>query len=174
MNKNIVHFVFDGILFEAPSYIAESFPMQFNYENFPACYCGAGNGFGERIIPDYIFGPTRFFKFLGLDISIKISPACWIHDKDFEGAAPTWEEFTEANKRFVHNISEIIDVHARNGWVKARALYRPVTYRNAVDSFGRYVFWSLKVEQGYVIPNEALRFLDKEIQLIHRARISEG
>lgn len=126
----------------------------YTYDNFPVNFCGAGKGIGELLVPDYILGFTRFFKWVGLDYSIKISPACAGHDEDWLIAEPTWEAFKEANERFEENIEAIIDCKARNEWMKAQAMYRAITYSNAVTLHGEDIFWTMKSKQGHSLPSE--------------------
>lgn len=115
-----------------------------DYKDFSDCYCGAGHGLGEKLVPDYIFSLFWF--------RIKISPACWIHDNDWDLAEPTREAFAESNDRFQDNINAIITSQARYGWVERLARYRAATYRNAVDGPGERIFWALKKQQGYDVP----------------------
>ena len=155
-----------------PEDVYPLFPStKYTYETFPVNYCGAGNGFGEKIVPDFIFGLSRFLRIFGLDFSIKISPACFVHDSDYESAPPEWQEFYDANDRLHENIEHIIEKKARNEILKDIARYRAVTYRNAVDLKGKSVFWSLKAEQGHNIPADAEKYVDHEIKLIHRERL---
>lgn len=155
----IIDIVFDGIALKCPSSCA--LPLKkYTYESFPTNFCGAGKGMGEALVPDFVFGPTRFLKFLGLDVSIKISPACFIHDEDWFLADPTWNAFYASNERFHENIESIINAKARNEYIKARALYRPVTYKNAVDLAGRYVFWTMKWKTCTNIPFDALKYVN--------------
>lgn len=171
LNKYTINF--DGIFLQCPEEIFKVFPKDLDYDTFPDDFCGAGKGLGEKIVPDYIFGLTRFLPF-GLDISIKISPACWIHDKDWQLSAPTVQAFTESNDRFHLNIEAIIRAKAKNDWIKARAMYRPVTYMNAVSLAGRYIFWSMKEAQGYEIPYHALDFINPEYVDIISKKIRAG
>jgi len=153
--------VFDNIPLKMWRQAVHLFPIEYTYDTFPTHFCGAGTGLSELAIPDYIFGPTRLVGFMGLDISIKISPACFIHDMEWALASPTWEDFHVSNARLHQNIETIVELKARNEWVKARALYRPVTYRNAVALGGRSIFWTLKYDEGYDIPEDAMAFVNK-------------
>ena len=157
MSTSTVQILWEGIKLQCPPSCALAF-RRYSYKSFPTNFCGAGKGLGELIVPDYIFGPTRFLKFIGMDISIKIAPACYIHDADWDCAEPTWDAFHEANDRFHRNLEAIIDKKARCDLVRARAMYRPVTYKNAVDTVGRSVFWALKKKQGS-IPESAQRYI---------------
>ena len=127
-----------------------------SYADFPTRYCGAGNGWGERMVPDYIFSATRFLP-KPFNIAIKISPACFIHDLDFRFAAPTWEAFHAANARLFANINAIADKQSEHypSALRRQALRYSEIYGHSVDTIGRPVFWSLKRDEGYTIPPSA-------------------
>lgn len=97
-------------------------------------YCGAGQGIGDWVIPEKMFG-------------LKISPACYIHDEDWAVAPPTWEAFHAANSRFLHNLIAIVEATSKSSFLKHIRLYRCVTYYNAVDSRLNKIFWILKNKQ---------------------------
>lgn len=156
--------MWDGIPLQITLPMVESFNKTFgkyDYESFPASYCGAGNGFGEKLIPDYVYGYTRILPGF-LDISIKLSPACKIHDDDYELAPPTWEAFHEANSRLYANTKSIIVKKTNPGLIKRNALRYPAIYSQAVDAFGRGIFWRIKRAQGFSIPPSALWLLEKQ------------
>lgn len=149
---DIITCSYSGATLEMPSPAWHKWPGHLlAYNEFPACYCGAGSGIGELLVPDWIFG---LFRWCGW--AILISPACWIHDQDWDLAEPTIEEFTESNDRFQANINALITVANVPGFVKRLARYRACTYRNAVDGPGEAIFWRLKKEQGHDVPEEYL------------------
>jgi len=121
-------------------------------KDFPDNFCGAGEGFGEKIVPDYIG-----FSWAG---GVKISPACWVHDKEWALCGPTWEEFHASNSRFAMNITRIVRDDCKISFWASLLNYRAMTYFNAVSTFGKKIFWTLKVEQGYVIPENAKSLID--------------
>jgi hypothetical protein len=174
IKPTIVTFDFDGIQLSIPEKLLPIFPSNYTYKTFPDNFCGAGDGIGEKLVPDYIFGPTRFLKFIGLNVSIKLSPACWIHDKDWIVAEPTWEAFGETNDRFHKNLEAIIEAKCKYEWLKARALYRPVTYRNAVSIAGKSVFWSLKSAQGFHLPKNAYCHVDIQGKNLMKQKMKAG
>jgi len=173
MNK-IVPFMFDKILLLAPEKIAEQFPKSYTYDSFPDSYCGAGNGLGEKLVPDYIFGFLRPLRYFGLDYSIKVSPACYIHDKEWWDAEPTAFDFDSSNNRLHTNMESIIEAKARNAFMKARALYRPVTYLNAVNIHGKRIFWSMKAGQGHIVPIEMRKYVSEEAHELFKLRVNSG
>lgn len=168
-------FTFDRTIpLEIPIDLRYKFPMNFTYRTFPDNFCGSGDGVSEKIIPDYIYSYTKWLKWLGLDFSIKLSPACWIHDKEWIITLPTWDAFHESNDRLHRNIESIIEVKCRNEFLKARALYRPVTYKNAVNIHGKSNFWTLKVAQGHTIPSNARIHIDVEKKNFYKLKQNAG
>lgn len=99
----------------------------------PPC-CGAGDGIGEKLIPETMWG-------------LPISPACYIHDKEWPLAQPTWEAFHASNSHFLHNLVTLVNYTSQSDILRHIRLYRCVTYYNAVDSQLNHVFWKLKEEQ---------------------------
>ena len=163
-----------NIFLEIPNVLRDKFPTKYTYKTFPDHFCGSGEGISEKIIPDYIFSYTRYLKWLGLDYSIKMSPACWIHDKEWIIAAPTWDDFHASNDRLARNMSSIIEIKCRNELIKARAFYRPVTYKNAVNLHGKTNFWTLKSAQGFDIPNNARIHVDIEQKNLYKLKQNAG
>ncbi len=103
---------------------------------FPAC-CGAGDGIGNLIVPETIWG-------------VPISPACFVHDKMWGKAAPTWEAFHHSNSVFLTNIIAHIQKQSSSKFLEHIRMYRAVTYYNAVNTLGASVFWGLKLKQGLI------------------------
>lgn len=108
--------------------------LQDKFEDYPS-KCGAGQGLGDLIVPETIFG-------------LPISPVCHIHDTMFEIADATWEDFHYANSIFLHNILSTIQCKSESVILEHLRNYRAVTFYNAVDTLGKNVFWSLKRQQG--------------------------
>jgi hypothetical protein len=145
--------MWEGMGMQVTEQIVPLFPFC-SYADFPDCFCGAGDGLGQALVPDYVYGYTRWLP-QPLDISIKLSPACWLHDKDWEFAAPTWGEFHDSNSRLYANTKVIIEKQARSGLIRSHAMRYPELYSQAVDTIGRSIFWRLKQRQGYTIPGSA-------------------
>lgn len=99
-------------------------------EIIPAC-CGAGKGFGEKIVPEKMWG-------------LRISPACHIHDYSWEVAKR--EEFTFSNFLFLANLLILI-WHGSNKLMYWLRSYRAITYFNFVQVVGRSVFYKLRDEE---------------------------
>lgn len=149
--------MWEGMQFQVTENMVPLFPTN-TYANFPAKFCGAGHGLGEWVVPDFIFGATKFLPWK-LNISIKISPACRIHDLDWQFAEPTWEAFFTANSRLYANIKAIV-VKQSEGYPEfliKQALKYPAVYANAVSSIiGQRIFWNLKKDEGYELPASVL------------------
>ena len=114
----------EGIEFLVP----EGVDLPLHLDQFPDA-CGPGKGLGERVVPEKIFG-------------LRVSPACWIHDKSWECADPTVLDFHISNIMFVWNLFSIIEAFPSKWWI-ANVLreYRAVTYFNAVNGpLGRRCF----------------------------------
>lgn len=80
--------------------------------------CGPGTGWGDRLIPDTLFG-----------LSVKL--ACIIHDVDFDNG----ESLEKANTRFLENVLRIID--KRSWWgLKFLRRHRAITYYHFVTEYG--------------------------------------
>lgn len=145
--------MWEGMGLQVTEQIVPLFPFC-SYADFPDCYCGAGDGLGQALVPDYVYWYTRFLPGF-LDISIKLSPACWLHDKDWEFAAPTWDAFHGSNSRLYANTKTIIDKQARSELIRRHAMQYPAIYSQAVDTIGRARFWRIKQQQGHTIPVSA-------------------
>jgi hypothetical protein len=100
-----------------------------NLNNFPSC-CGAGQGFGDIIVPETLWG-------------LRISAACFIHDWMWNNADCTWEYFHSSNAIFLRNMLEIIETQSI--WMlKPFRRHRASMYFAAVDTVGASVFWKEK------------------------------
>ena len=102
-------------------FFTHSDPM--DYEN---C-CGSGDGLGEKLVPDTIWG-------------LKISLACFVHDDMFERGEGDWKVFHQSNSVFLKNIISLIHAYSKSFILKHLRLYRAISYYNAVDVFGRSSF----------------------------------
>lgn len=127
---------FDGVPLIVPKINGGFRFPQSTFENFEA-YCGAGKGLGNIMVPETIYG-------------LKVSPACFIHDKMFEWSEPSWKAFHYSNNVFHLNIRNIIRYRSANWFMRSIRYYRAVTYFNAVDGPGAYCFWGTKVAQGQI------------------------
>ena len=148
--------MWEGIPLQIPEKMVPEFANifgGFTYNNFPDDFCGSGK-IGEKMVPDYIYEGSRLLPRF-LDISIKISPACAIHDTDWDLAEPTWDAFHETNLRLHDNIATIIQCRTKPGILQLYAMAYPDIYKEAVETMGRIIFWRLKKAQGHAIPSSA-------------------
>lgn len=138
--------IFDGVPIVAPVVNGNIIEFPYNkFKNFTS-YCGAGKGVGDFVVPETV-------------LQLKVSLACYIHDRMWELANPTWLEFHASNSVFRSNIDSIIQFRSQNTVMEHLRYYRSVTYFNAVNTLGAYYFWKLKREDGYTGD------LDKDVTL---------
>lgn len=112
--------------FWVPAWLAPVWPHQVPLARFPS-FCGAGSGWGDRLVPDTIW-------------FLRIAPCCFIHDLDWLTCAATEVDFHLANVRFRHNLLELI--RERSRWLVVRLLRerRALSYYQAVETAGRRFF----------------------------------
>ena len=104
-------------------------------EDFPNC-CGPGDGPLNLLVPETMY-------------LLKVSAACWLHDKDFEFAEPNWGEFKEVNEIFRTNMRSIIIFRSKYKWLMQLRLWRADKYYAAVSTKLAFyhAFWELKEKQ---------------------------
>lgn len=91
--------------------------------------CGAGEGLGEKLVPDNILG-------------LWVRPACSIHDF-MQEIGETHEDFKESNRVFHNNLYRIID--NKGGWLKRPRYVVATGYYLAVSSpIGSLIYWKNK------------------------------
>jgi len=108
-------------------------PMDFepaaeSFAGYPS-YCGAGDGWGDRLIPETLLG-------------LSVSPACHIHDKTWD----RWQGvvgFLLGNALFLVNMISII-YHRSAFLLRPYRFGRAILYFIGVTTFGRSVFFSKK------------------------------
>ena len=123
--KTFLHII-DGIQLLVTQDIVDNLPVEF----LPSC--GAGDGTGNALVSEKIFG-------------LSITIACYIHDKMWQEALPTWDDFHHSNSVFLHNIMAIIKAKSHNIFVEHIRNYRAVSYYNAVDTAGIIFFAKAKI-----------------------------
>lgn len=91
--------------------------------------CGAGNGIGEKLVPETIWG-------------LKITPACQIHDQMY-AKGKTQSDKEEADRVFLNNLLRIIDGNSNKvmRWLRSRRAYK---YYEAVRDLGGPAYWNSK------------------------------
>jgi len=120
---------YHGAKLTVPEWLASPklWPYDLPLYRFPS-FCGAGEGFGDRIVPEDIFG-------------VCISPACFIHDVDWACSPDTIREFLAANFRFARNARSLILASSLPWWKKEIAVSRAYTFwLGAVTTIGALCF----------------------------------
>lgn len=99
--------------------------------------CGAGDGVGDAVVPDRIWG-------------LNVTEACRIHDFMYS-EGKTLEDKERADRVLLNNLLRLIDAAEESSkfrpWamvVAAVRRYRAMTYYNAVRDFGGPAFWNGK------------------------------
>ena len=91
--------------------------------------CGAGEGLGEKLVPDNI-------------LFICVTPACSIHDFQF-AVGETHTDFKEANRVFHNNLYRIIQ--SGSWWLRfARRRIADIYFKVVDGPLGAMVFWNNK------------------------------
>lgn len=120
--------------------------------DFPDC-CGAGDGLGNVFVPETIW-------------FLRVSPACWIHDRTHTAAPPLWSAFTESNDLFRQNLTSMIR-YGSNPVMRVLREYRVTSYFLSVDTVGARIFRSIKAEQGHdvakLLPMDALYGISQKV-----------
>lgn len=104
-----------------------------SFKSFPGC---CGSGYTDPLVPETMWG-------------LNISPACWVHDRMFELAEKTWEDFLQANDVFKHNLLTIIDQRTSSRLLKIMRRHRAEVYVKAVYAFGANYFFDHIMEGEY-------------------------
>ena len=114
----------EGVEFLKP----KGLELPLHLDQFPDS-CGPGNGLEEKLIPEVIWG-------------LRVSPACWIHDRSWEYSKPCLEDFHISNAMFAWNLFSLIQEFPSRIWVvNAVRFYRATTYFVAVNGpLGRECF----------------------------------
>jgi hypothetical protein len=106
-------------------------------KEYTKSYCGAGSGIGDLLVPEKVFG-------------VRVTPACFVHDKMFEMGMPSLGDFKVCNAVFITNLTSLIAGQSHSSKLNLLyhlRLYRTVTYYNAVDTIGKKVYFKLKEDQ---------------------------
>lgn len=105
--------------------------------DYTKSYCGAGSGIGDLLVPETIYG-------------VRVTPACFVHDKMFEQGLPSMVDFLVCNSVFITNLIALVSgqsYKSRFNLLWHLRLYRTVTYFNSVDTIGRRIYFRLKERQ---------------------------
>lgn len=124
---NYVSVIYRGAKLTIPEWLAPLWPYDLPLHRFPS-FCGAGDGFGDAVVPEDIFG-------------VCISPACFIHDVDWACSPDTIREFLAANFRLAKNIRALVLASALPWWKKEIAVARAYgLWFTAVSTVGALCF----------------------------------
>ncbi len=150
-NLHFVKYTANDFFVYAPAAAKDQWPGV-DYARFPDNFCGAGNGIGEKLVPDYL----GFWWW-----KVKVSPACWAHDMSWDYCEPTWEAFHSSNSHFLDNLIQLIDSKCNsNAFIKAMLKYGCMTFYNAVNTAGRNIFWTQMAIKSCIIPDTAKEFVN--------------
>jgi len=92
--------LFDGVVLSVPDNFV--WP-HLEFAGFPPC-CGAGLGWGEKVVPETILGQS-------------FSPACCLHDECYR-LGKTWADFRQSNMLFLQNMLSINRASTSRTWLK--------------------------------------------------------
>ena len=84
-----------GATLVIPAFLPPLWPYQMPIEKWPT-FCGAGDGIGDKIVPDRIHG-------------VQMAPACFTHDIEWAVTPNTLKAFMLANWHFLRNCLALID-----------------------------------------------------------------
>ena len=124
---NFVKIAHRGAILIIPDFLAPLWPYDLPSDRWPT-FCGAGQGWGDQIVPDTIQG-------------VNIAPAGLCHDVEFSVSAKTISSFMGANGRFFLNIVALIMASDLETWKMIKALMKAgALYLTAVSTMGILFF----------------------------------
>lgn len=124
---NFVKITSHGATLTVPEFLVPSWPYDLPPDQWPT-FCGAGQGWGDAIVPDTIQG-------------VNIAPAGLCHDVEFSVSAKTVSAFMGANGRFFLNIVNLILASNLETWKMIKALMKAgILYLSAVSTMGVLFF----------------------------------
>lgn len=132
-----------GATLISPTFLVPLWPYQMPIEKWPT-FCGAGEGFGDNIVPDHIHG-------------VQMAPACFLHDIEWAVTANTLGAFMTANYHFLRNCLALIGASDLSWCRKQLARVRCLGYFSAVSTIGAICFKAdpedlVEVEDLYTHP----------------------
>jgi hypothetical protein len=83
-----------GAKLEVPEFLVDIWPKDFQLKKWPT-FCGAGDGLGDKIVPDHICG-------------VRASCCCFEHDISWPLSANTFFAFMRCNMRFYRNLRALV------------------------------------------------------------------
>ena len=125
--KKITVRIVEGVPLFMPELLDKHFPV-LPLDDYPH-FCGAGEGLGEKIVPDQI-------------LFLYISVACWIHDCMFRLLSPDKNNWFIANGVLLLNIFMLIIVKGSNWLVVPRCMVAVPYFWAVMTSAGWKCFTS--------------------------------
>ena len=117
---------FHGVQYEAP----EGFEfIDRSIGEYPS-FCGAGEGIGDKVVPEIIGG-------------MRCSHICHIHDESWLKCEPTKAGFIKGNMMFGYNLAVYLST-GKGFFATAWRLIKGAAYVGAVSTFGWKIFKKLK------------------------------
>ena len=114
---------------EVPRFLSTRWPFNLPLSDWPS-FCGAGDGLGDRIVPDTINGN-------------RVACCCFEHDISWILADATFAAFMKSNLRLYLNLRAVVIANDRPGWWRHMVGERKCfAYFLAVCTFGRKCFKS--------------------------------
>ena len=135
---------YQGATLSLPGFLIPLLPPRLPLCRWPT-YCGAGEGLGDILVPDFIKGAC-------------VGPACLIHDLDWALCSPTFREFSLANFRFFRNLLALCAIQLP--WHSLPLAYlRCLWYTGVVMSVGWPIF--LSSAEGPISPYRSATVRDR-------------
>lgn len=119
MKDNIIKIKYAGAALEISAFLGPLWPFDMLLDDWPT-FCGAGQGFGDWLVPDTIYG-------------VRVAPACLQHDVEWAIADGSYKAFMTANCRFRRNLGAMVKIQL-TGWRRSLAVARCNTYFLVVSS----------------------------------------
>jgi len=111
-----------GAMVEVFDFAHRIWPFDLPLEKWPS-FCGAGNGLGDRLVPEKAHG-------------VCLSPACFQHDLDYAISPRVWAAFCAANYRFLRNSISLALAQSTTDKQLILSVLGSIRYFSAVSIFG--------------------------------------
>lgn len=110
----------EGVHFAVPNFLINRWPTRLALNEFPR-FCGAGDSFSERIVPDKNWG-------------LNISSACFIHDLTHLLFPKTPFYFHMSNMLLLVNVLHLVRVKTRLKLIRILREHRALNYYIGVET----------------------------------------
>lgn len=117
---------FHGIQYQVPEWFEF---LDKSIGEYPS-FCGAGQGIGDKIVPEKIGG-------------MRCSHICHVHDESWSECEPTKTAFIKTNMMFGYNLSVYLST-GDGFWATIWRLLKGAAYVAAVSTVGWKIFKKLK------------------------------